>query len=553
MARTNKLIPQPAWIKDIIHKKGDTKDIISVILRAVNYNHRQAIREMDNVAEALIGKNDLETCYNVWLFVRENIQYKEDKTGKELLKLPSALYHSGFGDCKSFSLMILSILAHYPSIEPGFRFVGYEGHTDYRHVYVIAKINDGNRKIIIDGTYEKFNEEPPYIFKKDYWMTEIAMLRGPQVAQIKKAIPTISEAFADGPRRAINPQSIDIAKFSQGELTLELLKNSLLIQSNYYGDVNGYFSKAIFIIDEAKRKGLSNWQAPTGSIDPIFNEILYTIQSSKKRHIQQVTLLSEGLSDYTGISERYNPGLDYEALKKCIVNAKPEKADWWYRNFSTKAYIESDGESYKLNSALEECIRQQLLIQWAKKNIFESEGFRKGSHSLLYEFIDDSSSYYQLNTEGLVKKVFHKSYVDAFNIISGLDRENVRLYVNNGIQATSAANQVVGISPEFNIRGLSDAVKFGINVEPITTTAAVIKIIGMISTAIIAFTSVLKTITPQVRLGDLVKAPYGDSSKPQKEDFLRNKIEEAQSLGMVIPLVAGAAGIYFLSSNKRNK
>lgn len=154
--------PQTELIR---HRDGDTTDIIEAILY-MDANGRDWIK--DGV-ECLRGSTDNETLKNVWAFVRQNLKYKADKPGHERVKSPGALYASGYGDCKSFSIAEGAILKAlgYPY---RYRFTAYEP-GDFTHVYVIATTPEG-KDVILDAVHDQFNAEAKYYRKKDIYPTK---------------------------------------------------------------------------------------------------------------------------------------------------------------------------------------------------------------------------------------------------------------------------------------------------------------------------------------------------------------------------------------------
>lgn len=545
------LIPKPDWVEEVHHKKGNTQDIINVLVNAAKFNQYQAAREMKNVARELSGSSHYNTLSNVWSFVNSNITYKVDNPGKEEIKNPAYLFHYGKGDCKSFSLMIAGILMNYKDIAFSFRFTSYAPDTDYSHVYIVAKIPEFNRDIILDATYTAFDEEVPYYKKKDYPMTEISHLHGVPNIRTKVSRPSVGQAFTNGPRNVVNPR-IDISALTQGELKIALLKANLSIQANYYGDPTGEISKGIFFLDQAELNGLANFNI-TGNVDPIYNGLIASIMSAKDRHIQQVNAVAK-LKQEVGISgpHPWSGLVSEEDLKKCIATTNPEKADFWYRNFNGNPYIDYAGSDYKLKGTFAECFFQAKQKQWARNNIFEKEGFKKGSLALLYEFASRYRSV--MNGTGLTKTVLHQSYVDSFAYVSGLDRDNVSLYARNGVMYTAALNKIPDISPDYAIKALSEGRQYkgrpGIG-EPISLTIA---IIGMIQAALPLIISVVKSAGPSVvqNLNAYAKGLLGSSSQASVDDF-NSQINSAENLNTLVSLGLAAIALGYFAFSKKSK
>ncbi len=545
------LIPKPDFKKSIKHKNGNTQNIIDVLLDAYKYNNYQGAREMKEVANALRESTPLETLRNVWNFVHSEIKYKADEPGNEVIKNPAVLAYYGVGDCKSFSLMIASILHNYDDIGFSFRFVKYEGQSNYSHVYIVAKIKSRRSIVIMDATYTDFDlEASGVVQKKDYEMTMISHIYGPN----NKNRNSIHQAYNDSPLVAVSPVIEDISKYTQGQLKLQLIKNNLIIQENYYGDPNKVIAKAKSLIDSAL-KDLANFQV-IGAVDSIHNGILANIEAAKVRHIKQVVNV-EQLLPVSGISgkDRWSGLMKPEDLKKCIDQFKPETANSWHRGFHDYVqYYDSatkEASFYKISDdKFKECLDLKKQGEWSRNNIFEKLNFKKGAITMLYEFIKIYKGSRQLNSKGDTKSIIHQSFVDAFGYVSGLDRDNVSLYVKNGISYTSALNKLPDISPEYAIQTLAEGYQHkgqpGIN-ELATTIA----IITAISSGIAAIIAAMKEPGPnfQTNLNAMAKGLLGESTKPSIDDFGGSSNNYLLPLGL---LAAGGA-IYFLTSSKKQK
>lgn len=147
--------------KEVLFQNVVTDDIIEVIL----YADSKLGEQTKKAAHLLRGKNSLETCRNIWDFVRSEVKYKKDRPGDEIIKSPSRTLQDGFGDCKSFSLLEASFLKNL-GISYRYRFTGYPGDKWVSHVYVVAEVE--GKEIILDGTYNRFNSEVPFKFGYDY-------------------------------------------------------------------------------------------------------------------------------------------------------------------------------------------------------------------------------------------------------------------------------------------------------------------------------------------------------------------------------------------------
>ncbi len=151
------------------HRNGGTDDIIEAILYMDAHAGNWILTEK---VDCLRGYDDVTTLKNVWTFVGQNVKYRPDKPGHERVKSPGALYASGFGDCKSFSIAAGALLKAL-GFTYRYRFTAYEP-GDFTHVYVIATTPAGN-DVILDAVHKRFNEEIQYQRKKDIYPQQTAI------------------------------------------------------------------------------------------------------------------------------------------------------------------------------------------------------------------------------------------------------------------------------------------------------------------------------------------------------------------------------------------
>jgi len=138
-----------------IKKKGNNSDIINTLHTYMPY----AILQSKKRASIFKGKDDKETCSNVWSFLKSNIRYVEDSVHFQDIKLPDRLIKDRKGDCKSLAMFTASILYNL-GIPCKLAYTSYTDNKTPQHVYI--QTNDG---IIIDAVWKKFNDEKPYTYK----------------------------------------------------------------------------------------------------------------------------------------------------------------------------------------------------------------------------------------------------------------------------------------------------------------------------------------------------------------------------------------------------
>lgn len=113
-----------------------------------------------------------EKCEAVFAYLTENVSYKLDDDGVQLIKSPARLLVDGCGDCKSLTMFIACCL-HCLGIPHIIRFVNYDGGRQYTHVYPVA-IDEFGNEIVLDACEKDIDGVILYNYarqskkKKDY-------------------------------------------------------------------------------------------------------------------------------------------------------------------------------------------------------------------------------------------------------------------------------------------------------------------------------------------------------------------------------------------------
>lgn len=140
-----------------------TSDIMKHILIGYNRHKSQAHALAYELARGTRSTMGLLT--KIHSFVRSQIRYQLDPTGWQFIKSPSQTVYDGFGDCKSYSILIASLLRAL-GIRAAFRFISEQSDRVIRHIYVVAFIN--NREVVLDACLPALNQESGSItYKKD--------------------------------------------------------------------------------------------------------------------------------------------------------------------------------------------------------------------------------------------------------------------------------------------------------------------------------------------------------------------------------------------------
>ena len=161
----------PAYKKKFVlsYENAITGDIIDTL----NKCFPSAKKDVLLFAENFRSSNIYDSAFNVWKFVRENVQYKRDPDGIQVIQHPPALIRRGMlnnggGDCKSMSLTISSILSSLGAKNVKLRYVSFKPDLVPTHVYTIFEYQ--GRMVPVDSVLNKFDYEKPFTYKIDYPM-----------------------------------------------------------------------------------------------------------------------------------------------------------------------------------------------------------------------------------------------------------------------------------------------------------------------------------------------------------------------------------------------
>lgn len=147
---------------------GLNADIVAAVVRCYeNYKDqpRDICRELNGCG--VTGSMTVDDkCRSIFAYLVENVTYRLDDPGKQLIKSPARLLADGCGDCKSLTMFVSSCL-HCCKIPHIIRFVNFDGGTQYSHVYPVAIDEDGN-EIILDACEKDDKGYPIYNYAREY-------------------------------------------------------------------------------------------------------------------------------------------------------------------------------------------------------------------------------------------------------------------------------------------------------------------------------------------------------------------------------------------------
>lgn len=270
-------------------------------------------------------------------------------------------------------------------------------------------------------------------------MTKISYIHG--IGQRKDLPKAVAQA------RAINYQ-----RMTRGEMRLALMAEQLNILGSWYGDEE--FKKGEQKLINTLRRGLHGATDP-GSIgantNPVMQMVAREIKKARQLRNPAASVLVRSIS--TGINDPLVPMKDCskvfdEAMKLDLPTV----------------------EKYKNAARLvDECVRQN------NESKLINENLESGAHHLLYEFLTGT----QGSTRAQTKSVLHRNAISSLADITHLDRDNLRLWIRNGVMRKNTEFGADPLQPEQTISVLKNAWQKEENIgEIFTGIAAVISAIA---------------------------------------------------------------------------
>lgn len=372
----------------------------------------------DNVFPFTLSRSE-KTLEGIYNYVLSNVKYKRDGA-EELIKYPARTIRDGFGDCKSMSILIASGLKA-AGIPYKYRFTYTDKNSPLAwHVYPIASI--GGKDYIMDAVIKKFNKEHPYVQKFDYYPKSIAAVSG-------------VNGGVNGVEIVPQKNYIDTFRWTGGEVTAALIYEQLNILGTDSADKE--------LIKDALFLGVND-TAGVSKIKRIKNQ---QVRAALMRAAKDVKTNSALPIRRVGISDPLIP------LEDC------------------GAYVNA---AYGQNNPAEvaRCEAQNRYKRMLNEHLEDS------AHHLLYEYVISPNA---APATVAAKKVLHTGVIDSLATITGLSRNNLRLWIRNGTLRNNAKRGAGALQPEETIPALKQAVEQGVGGLP---AAVIVAIISAISAAV---------------------------------------------------------------------
>ena len=292
-------IPSALGKSTVVFENGDTNDIIKVM------DMGEADFKRYGKDFCIWANHNFEateqSLYKLWKMVREEITYKIDPEGKQLIKAPPALFKIGQGDCKSKTLFINAVLRclEIPYVT---RYVSYTMSTTVTHVYTVANLN--GKKIIIDSVYQHFNKQAPHKYKLDKPMAKISFIQGVPTGKEAESVDSTAlcanynmsakqVAYLEGKAKTnkkieeIRQKQEYVPKFepvafnelTDGQASLKLMERELEIIKVMKPELAKHCEKGLNLVHNA----LKGNYCLTGDIDPSLYRYARQIQTAQLR------------------------------------------------------------------------------------------------------------------------------------------------------------------------------------------------------------------------------------------------------------------------------
>jgi hypothetical protein len=166
LAQVSKLLPSAENKAVLITDWQNSTDLIKAIASC----HKENIKYAKKIAHLFKGSSDLETCRNVYDFLRYEIPYKvESGEAQKVKSLPRFLTDSKNtisgdpvgNDCKMYAIFS-NVILNTLGIDSCYRFVSYKGNQPTHTYCIVPSLN-----LVIDAVLPTFDTEKPFKTKKD--------------------------------------------------------------------------------------------------------------------------------------------------------------------------------------------------------------------------------------------------------------------------------------------------------------------------------------------------------------------------------------------------
>lgn len=161
-----------------------TNQTVSDLKNGLIQWHEKYASEYDKIYKYFLGATLIDSCRNVYNFLKQYVHYNIESDNEQTLRSPAAILAPGFtvgADCKSYALFSCGIMSAIDrntnqKCKVVFRFASYDMFSNTpKHVFCV--VNPGTNSIWIDPVLPAFNQkkDPYYYSDKKANMSLIAM------------------------------------------------------------------------------------------------------------------------------------------------------------------------------------------------------------------------------------------------------------------------------------------------------------------------------------------------------------------------------------------
>lgn len=305
--------------------------------------------------------------------------------------------------------------------------------------------------------------------------------------------------------RTVTPAPVlDFTQMTAGEFRLALLADQLRLVGSYYDDA-AQLAEADRIKDLLAR-GFHNATGAGSPVQAINRAIRRAqrlnrpaarvfIRENRAAGLPEAAI--SGIFGQAGIGEVLIP---YSSCEEYIE----------YPLFNP--YDEYSGPDYSQPRYLpgyDECRKTQEYVTLLNDKLTPS------SHHLLYEYTGAGEP-----GSVAAKRVLHRNAVSSLARIAGLDRENLRGWIRNGVIRNNVLNGTAPIQPEDTYKILKEGSQAGVG-ELVVTLTAFAKIIGAIIGAVTATVGLVNALKnpDKLILQNTAQGIGTPTFGPEKDDF----------------------------------
>lgn len=347
--------------------------------------------------------------------------------------------------------------------------------------------------------------------------------------------------YADRSKFVPQQRVINYGKLTVGETRIALAAEQARILAGFYPDMPE-FLKGAEALENILHGGLhQGLHLALGTPDFVRR----AIGQSRGKTAPEGGAMWSGIQGRAGIGE--SPLIPYDDC-----DAMMTKIPNYYSQIPDDYTLEDNANSMACRSRNGEIVTMNKYLE-------------PSAHHILYEYLQNVN---EQPTQVITKSVLHRNGVSAISRTFSFDRENLALWLRNGVMRNNTKQGIAPLQPEETILAFSQANSqniSGIGVEPVSTLLATVKIISGIITAIIGAASATLTLLASMkamRSNEVKAAAQGIGTPtygPEKTDWpagynpnnLQTTTESSLLSNDKLPLLlgAGALGLIMLNNN----